>query len=155
MAAAEGLPYPYVFLLVGLAALFLVMARRRRRGTLDARPPGAFEADVRDPRQELERVLVEIQDLSRDHIARLDTKIRLLNQLLLDCDRKKAELEALLGKSPASPAAPASARPPNPLHDQVYTLRDSGQDVAAICQATGLEKGEVELILGLRSPDKL
>jgi hypothetical protein len=39
------------------------------------------------------------------------------------------------------------------LHDQVYALRDAGQDVAAIGQATGLEKGEVELILGLRRPD--
>lgn len=150
MAAVEGLPTPYVFLILGVAALFVVMARRRARRPLDLRAPGSFDADVRDPRQELERLLVEIQDLSRDHIARLDTKIRLLNQLLLDCDRKKAELEALLGKS-TSPAPPARAA--NPLHDQVYTLKDSGRDVAAICQATGLEKGEVELILGLRSPD--
>ena len=150
MAAAEGLPYPYVFLLLGVAALFVVMARRRRRQAVELRPPGTFDADARDPKQELERLLMEIQDLSRDHIARLDTKIRLLNQLLLDCDRKKAELEALLGKAVA---APPPARPSNPLHEQVYTLRDSGKDVPAICQATGLEKGEVELILGLRSPD--
>lgn len=151
MAAAEGLPYPYVFLLFGVALLVVVMARRRRREPADLRPPGAFDAEARDPKAELERLLVEIQDLSRDHIARLDTKIRLLNQLLIDCDRKKAELEALLGKS----TSPAPARPSNPLHDQIYTLKDAGKDVAAICQATGLEKGEVELILGLRSPDKL
>ena len=151
MAAAPGVPLPYVLLLAGVAALLFVMLRRRRRTPLDVRPLGTFDAPSRDPKQELERLLLEIQDLSRDHIAKLDTKIRLLTQLLSDCDRKKAELEALLGKS-TSPAPPP-ARPANPLHDQVYTLRDAGQDVSAICQATGLEKGEVELILGLRSPD--
>ena len=72
-------------------------------------------------------ILLEIQDLSRDHIAKLDTKIRLLTQLLQDCDRKKAEIEALLGRS-TSPA-PAPGRPANPLHEQVYTLLDAGQDV--------------------------
>jgi hypothetical protein len=99
-------------------------------------------------RAELERLLAEIQDLSREHIARLDTKIRLLNQLLLDCDRKQKELEALLSRAPAPPAV--AARPANPLHDQVYALHDSGKNLLEICGATGLEKGEVELILGLR-----
>ena len=151
MAAATGVPYPYLFLLLGVVALVLVLIRRRRRQPFDTRPPGTFDGPARDPKQELERLLLEIQDLSRDHIAKLDTKIRLLTQLLQDCDRKKAEIEALLGRS-TSPA-PAQGRSANPLHDQVYTLLDAGQDVSAICQATGLEKGEVELILGLRRPD--
>jgi hypothetical protein len=35
-------------------------------------------------------------------------------------------------------------------------LKDSGKELLDICAATGLEKGEVELILGLRGmpPDK-
>lgn len=146
-----NVPLPYVLLFAGVILLAVTLLRRRRRDPLELRPPGSFDADARDPRQELERLLLEIQDLSRDHIARLDSKIRLLNQLLLDCDKKKAELEALLGKS-AAPSPAAASRPSNPLHEQVYGLRDSGQDVAAICRATGLEKGEVELILGLRDP---
>ncbi len=149
--AAEGFPIQYVFLIVGVAALVFVMNRRRRREATDVRPPGAFEAPSRDPRGELEHLLAEIQELSRDHIARLDTKIRLLTQLLQDCDQKKRELEALLDRTPA-PAAKA-AKPAHPLHDQVYGLVDSGKDVSEICTATGLEKGEVELILGLRRPD--
>ena len=52
---------------------------------------------------------------------------------------------------PAPGAAPGSrARPPNPLHTEVYSLKDAGKDLNDICNATGLEKGEVELILGLR-----
>ena len=75
----------------------------------------------------------------------------MLNQLLLECDQKKRELEGLLGKSASPAAAPKPApRAANPLHDQVYTLQDSGKELLDICAATGLEKGEVELILGLR-----
>ena len=77
---------------------------------------------------------------------------RMLNQLLLECDQKKRELEALLSK--AGTDAPEKSAPPpkaaNPLHDQVYSLQDSGKELLDICAATGLEKGEVELILGLR-----
>ncbi len=152
--AAEGFPTQYVFLILGVAALIFVLNRRRRREATDLRPPGAFEAPSRDPRGELEHLLAEIQDLSRDHIARLDTKIRLLTQLLQDCDQKKREIEALLDRAPAPPGPPPRpAKPGNPLHDQVYGLVDAGKEVADICAATGLEKGEVELILGLRRPD--
>ena len=158
--AAEGFPYQAVLLVAGLAALLFALSRRRRRDAADPRPPGAFEAAPRDSRQELEHLLAEIQDLSRDHIARLDTKIRLLTQLLADADQKKRELDVLLERAAALPRpdatpapAPRSPKPANPLHDRVYTLQDAGKDVADICRTTGLEKGEVELILGLRKPD--
>lgn len=139
----EGVPTYLVYLLLAAAlvlGLVVPLLRRRRAALPD---PGDGRA-----RTELERLLAEIQDLSREHIARLDTKIRLLNQLLLDCDRRQKELEALLSRAPA--AAPPTGRPSNPLHAQVYSLRDSGKELLDICAATGLEKGEVELILGLR-----
>ena len=151
--APQGFPIQYVFLMLGVAALIFVFNRRRRRGVEDPRPPGAFESPSRDPRGELEHLLAEIQDLSRDHIARLDTKIRLLTQLLQDADQKKRELEALLDRRPAAAPPPKPAKPGNPLHEQVYGLVDAGKEVSDICSATGLEKGEVELILGLRRPD--
>ena len=138
-------------LLALFVAVILPRLRRRRDGPQELL--GSFGGSAGGPRGELERLLTEIQDLSREHIARLDTKIRMLNQLLLECDQKKKELEALLGKAPgAAPEAPAknSTRASNPLHDQVYSLQDSGKEILDICAATGLEKGEVELILGLR-----
>lgn len=127
-------------------AVILPRLRRRRDGPREVL--GSFGSSAGGAREELERLLTEIQDLSREHIARLDTKIRMLNQLLLECDQKKRELEALLGKVPSEPAE--KPRASNPLHDQVYSLQDSGKEVLDICAATGLEKGEVELILGLR-----
>ena len=147
-----------VWIVLIVAALFVavVLPRLRRRRDGPVETLGSFGASAGGPREELERLLTEIQDLSREHIARLDTKIRMLNQLLLECDQKKRELEELLARAgvppappPADPAAPP-ARPPNPLHTQVYSLQDSGKEILDICAATGLEKGEVELILGLR-----
>jgi hypothetical protein len=160
--SAPGSLKPASYVWIGLIALsFFVIVilprlRRKRGGAPEAL--GTFGPSSMGPREELERLLTEIQDLSREHIARLDTKIRLLNQLLLECDQKKRELEALLGKTvePAEkrvdspPVRPPTIRASNPLHDQVYTLQDSGKEVLDICAATGLEKGEVELILGLR-----
>src|SRR6185503_12687220 len=144
----------WVFLVVAALFVAVVLPRLRKRRDEPREPLGTFGPAAGGAREELERLLTEIQDLSREHIARLDTKIRMLNQLLLECDQKKRELEELLGKSEAAaapePTAKNSARASNPLHDQVYSLQDSGKEILDICAATGLEKGEVELILGLR-----
>jgi hypothetical protein len=140
----------WVALLVAALFVAVVLPRLRRRRGEPRETLGSFGSSAGGAREELERLLTEIQDLSREHIARLDTKIRMLNQLLLECDQKKRELEALLGKTGEAAEKSPSPRAPNPLHDQVYSLQDSGKEVLDICAATGLEKGEVELILGLR-----
>ena len=156
-ARAPGMS-PTAWIVLIIAALFVAVVlprlRRRRDGPQDML--GSFGASAGGSREELERLLTEIQDLSREHIARLDTKIRMLNQLLLEVDQKKKELEELLERTGGAPAAgtlpPAApvAKASNPLHTQVYGLKDSGKEILDICAATGLEKGEVELILGLR-----
>ncbi len=146
------------FILAGFAVLIAVLLSLRflRRRAADGLRPGTFGPPGPDMKAELEHLLAEIRDTSREEIARLDTRMRLLRQLLAECDGKAKELEALLGRParPGSASAPAEAPPParpsNPLHDQVYALLDSGKDLQEIGAATGLEKGEVELILGLR-----
>jgi hypothetical protein len=157
--AASPPPKPAVgvlWIVLVIAALFVavILPRLRRRRDGPQELLGSFGGSAGGPREELERLLTEIQDLSREHIARLDTKIRMLNQLLLECDQKKRELEALLGKTEGAAAETTAKNPAprasNPLHDQVYSLQDSGKEILDICAATGLEKGEVELILGLR-----
>ena len=144
----------WILLVVGALFVAVVLPRLRRRGNGPQETLGSFGASAGGAREELERLLTEIQDLSREHIARLDTKIRMLNQLLLEVDQKKRELEDLLAKTGGAPAPgqlpPSPAKSQNPLHSQVYSLQDSGKEILDICAATGLEKGEVELILGLR-----
>jgi|SRR6185295_16344770 len=149
-ASKPGVQILWVVLVVASLFVAVVLPRLRRRRDGPQETLGSFGAGAGGAREELERLLTEIQDLSREHIARLDTKIRMLNQLLLECDQKKRELETLLGKTVETAEKPAAPRASNPLHDQVYTLQDSGKELLDICAATGLEKGEVELILGLR-----
>lgn len=147
-----------VYFALGFAVLivFLMLSRilKRRR----QQSPGVFEGERSgglDPRarEQLEELIVQMQEVAREQIAKADIKIRMLNQLLADCDQKKKEIEELLGRSPepraAAPATPPQ-RPTNPLHEKVWGLQDRGMSSAEICRETGLEIGEVEMILGLR-----
>lgn len=147
---------PWIILLIVAGLFFVLIFPRLVRRRLREEPRRPLLPDAGgDARAELERLLTDIQELSREHIARLDTKIRMLNQLLAECDQKKREIETLLRQpvaprtEPAPPAATAP-RPADPLHDQVWSLQDEGKEVDEICSTTGLEAGEVQLILGLR-----
>src|SRR6185369_5616782 len=129
----------WVFLVVAALFVAVVLPRLRRRRDEPRETLGTFGSSAGGAREELERLLTEIQDLSREHIARLDTKIRMLNQLLLECDQKKREIEELLSRTAGIPAAPppgilppGPSRPSNPLHSQVYTLKDSGKELLDI-----------------------
>ena len=145
-----------VFGFVVLSVSLLLPRLRRRRSNSLGRE-GSFDDASEDAETKLHKLLIDIQDISREHIAKLDTKIRLLSQLLSECDQKKAEIEKLLhSNGKAAPAGAPSAdavgptRPSNPLHEQVYALQDAGKGLDDICGETGLERGEVELIMGLR-----
>lgn len=150
MESSSGLVY--TVLGFSILAILLVLMRRR-----PARPasPGSLEGRRQDVQEKLERLVVEIQDLSREAVAKLDTRIRMMNQLLVECETKIRSLETAIGRAaPHEPAVTEPEPPPratNPLHEQVYGLQDQGKDVDGICGATGLERGEIELILGLRN----
>lgn len=134
---------------IGLGAM-LILATRRRPSV-----PGLFAREEHQhAREQLGRLLTDMQDLSREHIARLDTKTRMLQQLLGEADAKIRDLRAAIDRS--APAAPPQqpSKPSNPLHERVYALADGGATPDAICAETGLEKGEVELILGLRKVER-
>jgi TolA-binding protein len=139
------------------------------------------ELRAQQTQDQLNEILVEIQQFSRDTLARMDTKIRMMHQMLAECERLTGRLEKaveeakeLLQKleesrtggvvsgaaaptvkmpSPEqthlSPALPSAEKPINPLHARVLELFDSGQGLRQISAETGLQVGEIELILGL------
>jgi hypothetical protein len=144
----------YAILGFSVLAILLVVMRRR---PASAAGPGGRDDRRRDVADRLERLVVEIQDLSRESVAKLDTRIRMMNQLLAECERATRNLEAAARAAAPGPRQEAATEPgppprvTRPLHEQVCRLHDQGKDLPEIGAATGLEKGEIELILGLRS----
>ncbi len=184
------------FGLLGLAVFILYLfVFRPRRSLRPSDNEETYRAPVREVRAEIDEIFVRLEEFSRETMAKLDTKVRLLNQLVIDADARIKRLEELERKDPA-PGTPAgkpagmsagmpaglsadasagpgtsAAAPPgvvvppvppeqaspapeplpvNPLHRRVYALHDKGLTLPEIEAETGLPKGEVELILGMR-----
>jgi len=150
MASLGDLPpgIPLIVLGVGVLSAMGLMARarmRKRELGVDLDKPAKRE----DVRESLDEIFVKLQEFSRDSLSRLDTRIRMLNELLTRADAKIAELKKLQESRPADPASPP-AKPANPLHEKIYRLADEGKTVLQITESTGLQRGEIELVLGLR-----
>jgi FtsZ-interacting cell division protein ZipA len=164
-------PTSSIMIVVGIIVLIIVVFSMRKRGGPSGtdRTPETSTMNSRESmqvRRELDSILVRIQEVSREAIGRMDSKMRMLEQLIREADEatarlKQATLDANLNLIPAPPAAPAEeetpaspaespAAPLNPLHQRVYELADEGKDIGEICRETELDRGEVQLILGLR-----
>ena len=158
--------------LVAVALVMWTTMRRAARSRRTGVRPTHADREVRDVRQQMERLLVEIHDVSREMNARLDTKISVLNSLVNEADEKIRRLEKLsreTGRGSGSPVPavpePTSDAPPEPRpqddplsepdpgqrYAEIYALSDQGLDAHQIAQKTGQHPGEVQLILGLRS----
>jgi hypothetical protein len=119
----------------------------------DPRAPESAETDLR---RSMDRLLVELRETSREINATIDTKIVALNKLVEDADRRIETLKSLEKK----PAAPATAEPPKPapeessrrtvLEAEVARLAAQGKTELEIARATGVPRGEIELMLSLR-----
>ncbi|MBI3097457.1 MAG: hypothetical protein HYY93_04310 [Planctomycetes bacterium] len=165
------------------AALWLVSTLFKARQRI---PPPTRELDPvtrHEVEQSLDDIFVRLQDYSRETLAKLDTKVRLLNQLVGEAERREKSLRELLARLPpesvpstpgretdaapsrippsAAPpaAAPVERRetPPPPLEppvdrrrERVCAMADEGRTLREITLATGLQTGEVEMILNLR-----
>jgi hypothetical protein len=125
--------------------------------------PGPTAEDAAGATRDLERAMLELDQLARQLHGRLDTKIARLEALLREADQRLARLEptrpvvappvprvdvTLEAQPPDPPAAPAEAI--ELRHDAVCQLADEGLAPPDIAQRVGRPSGEVELILALR-----
>ncbi|MFH1024668.1 MAG: hypothetical protein V1809_14900 [Planctomycetota bacterium] len=153
-----------------LGAISIYAALRLRRASRNA-PGGHSGVGADAAGRSAAELLTEIEKAAREMNVTLDRRTRELERLIREAD----ERIALMDESPASPCgvgAPVTAgtastvaSPPPRSPDAaarvlavryaaIYRLADAGSDVAAIARESGMPRGEVELILGLRGTGK-
>ncbi len=160
-----------IMLIAAIGGLTLILLSTRRK--MRTRAAGS-RATVRDRYSELsrqtktkqdgEQVVVELDRISREIHARIDTKFAKLDAVIRDADERIDQLNRLLlassggstcdvtvtDETRSRPAAEVSSPPTVDTHDPIYSLADSGLSALQIAEKTGRPTGEIELILALR-----
>jgi hypothetical protein len=174
IALAEGtgkqISQPEIWVLMGLGAaglIYLTVIRpmMRRKDPLEKPPAFASLSQQRAVERQMQSLLVELSEMARQITAQLDTRAAKLELLIKEADEKIATLHSSqhgdnngfsVEASPMPPATVTAApreiiEEPDPRHAQVYALADEGRDSNDIATQLGRPRGEVELILALRS----
>lgn len=164
---------PNSWVIYGVAALggFYILlryvAKKRKKDPLTDSPVRFSLSQHKAVEREMQNLLVELSDMSRQITAQLDTRSAKLDALIREADEKIAELRALsegqpnvapsraydsyrLPTSPIQPASSSLLNNEDPRHAAVYQLADQGKSAPQIAAELGRAKGEIELILALR-----
>jgi hypothetical protein len=164
-ALTDNLTAPALVLGLLLIVIFLPRFLRKKTAASDKSSARPSSAGVIGARGQIEDMIVKLDDIGRETYARLDTKIRILNRLIEEADEKIRALQALNAAAPAPetkarPAEPKPAKPANgpakpasaekEKYTDVYALADAGQSVLSIARQTGMQPGEIALLLELR-----
>lgn len=173
-------PAELAFLFSIGALSFLLMSRSRRYYRRQrAHTSNSSNAQVgsaaslsRDTQKTVDAWQAELHEFAREVCGRLDSKIALLQQLLLDADQAAERLEKAMAAQAAAGAdnvarAEARVNPQvegatgreilaekslnNARFARIYALADRGLSASAIASELSAQIGEVELILSLRS----
>lgn len=167
------------WLLIGLGALTILFTVFRP--SLKRKDPlsrsGSSLAQQRGVERDMQNLLVELSEMSRQISAQLDTRAAKLELLLREADEKIARLNSLdnaprhptvgsvspalsdgggqslpsvAAKQASTEDAHSTAPPIDPRHQAIYELADQGQNVGQIARQLDRPSGEIELILALR-----
>lgn len=162
--------------------MMLIMIRRARRPTVSGREQARQQMsrlrDEAEIRSSMDKLLIRLEEYSRDVNGQLDTKFVRLEQVIQDADDRISRLRSVIDehdkrlgrlvetsrrlrtrsepdaeKAPDSPAVAPSgdANPRDPRYKNVYDLADAGSSPVDIAERLGMPAGEIELILNLRS----
>ena len=159
-----------VMLVVGVAGLAFLLLSTRRRVMNGKREPaetpreqfarlGGLSRTTRD----VERVMQELDSLSRQIHGRIDTKLARLEKLLRDADQRIAvltesvarspergsHLEVMLDQEEPSDSVAGDEHPGDATQQTVLRLAAANRSVLDIARQVGKTPGEVELIVAL------
>jgi hypothetical protein len=137
-----------------LTVVYAVMRpfKKKRKDPL-ARTGTTSLAGQRDMEKQMTELLVELEQMSRQMTAQLQTRATKLELLIKEADEKIATLRRLAGATPAQvrmDIAPGMKTTEDSRHAEVYDLADQGRSPRQISQQLHRPYGEVELILALR-----
>lgn len=145
---------------LGLGYLWLRSISRKRSDPLE-RAPFAGLSQQRAVERQFQSLLVEMAEMSRQISAQLDTRSEKLNQLIVEADAKIAELRQLQSRAAPQPAQfrpAAEVSPPSGANNdaesryaEIYSLAEQGFGALEIARKLDRPRGEVELILALRT----
>ncbi len=141
-------------------------AMHKKRDPLVHKPIAGLSSERHVERQ-MQNLLVELSEMTRQISAQLDTRTQKLQVLIQDADERIALLrqmqqangqrsqpmvESAWSQLPQiAPRAPVPApEPVDEEHRKVYLLADRGQNAGDIAKELNRPRGEVELILALR-----
>ncbi|HVT89630.1 MAG TPA: hypothetical protein VHD56_12310 [Tepidisphaeraceae bacterium] len=148
--------------IMGAIYVWVLRPLARRRDPLVKNTPSfASLSRQRDVEKQMQNLLVELSEMSRQISAQLDTRASKLEILIQQADQRIAVLKNSAGFAPQRPESSApivETEPPraeveempDPRHSEVYSLADSGRDAQQIASELNRPRGEVELILALR-----
>ncbi|MFH1549041.1 MAG: hypothetical protein ABIH04_00625 [Planctomycetota bacterium] len=157
LLATDGITL-LVVVVLALAIVIIVPRMLRRKRATSERPFGRISTDS-SAKNTMEDLIVQLHDVGRELKAQLDTKMKTLDILIQEADRKIQSLRVVLDKETAEAAPPhvaAVTQSPPPAENlskeqlQVYQLSDAGESIVNIARRTSLQPGEIELILELR-----
>ena len=159
-------------LAVGALAVVMLSTRRRIRESQRLSPTGArrryaeLQEEVKASRN-LEQVMLELDQLSRQIHGRIDTRLARLEAVIRDADQRIDRLSRLIRTTHGESALKTTLKREDPReahstpsdivndrHASVYELADSGKSPVEIAREVGKTTGEIELILALKKASK-
>ncbi len=167
-AAMEGYA-----ILVGVVLLVAIMLRLTYRKQRNPGPsPSTFArehlAKIKEEhgmRGDIEELMVQLQELSRDISAQIDTRFTKLEASIQSADERIETLQKLIRTAQGRPAVdlvaddddrpqPSEPGPAEPtdadvMRSRILTLADAGRNPVEIAREIGRTPGEIELILSL------
>lgn len=103
-------------------------------------------------RESLESIYIKLEEYSKEVLSKLDTKILILHNLLLEADKKINLLKDTIKMSQPPQSTEISQKNElQEIHEQVYKLYKEGIKPQDIAKQLNLQVSEINLILALKN----